>query len=178
MNPPIAMPILRRLFARKPEPREALRPLWHRVVEISREREWYADCGVADTVAGRFDMITAVLALVLLRLESDADCGAQSALLTELFVEDMDGQLRESGIGDLVVGKHIGKLMASLGGRLGAYRVAIAERSDRVLEDAVLRNVTLAGEAGPEALAKRLRALANQLGRLAPADLLAARIER
>ena len=178
MNPPIAMPILRRLFARKPEPREALRPLWHRVVEISREREWYADCGVADTVAGRFDMITAVLALVLLRLESDADCGAQSALLTELFVEDMDGQLRESGIGDLVVGKHIGKLMASLGGRLGAYRVAVAERSDRVLEDAVLRNVTLAGEAGPEALAKRLRALANQLGRLAPADLLAARIER
>lgn len=178
MNPPIAMPILRRLFARKPEPRETLRPLWHRVVEISRERDWYAHCGVADTVAGRFDMITAVLALVLLRLESDADCGAQSALLTELFVEDMDGQLRESGIGDLVVGKHIGKLMASLGGRLGAYRVAIAERSDRVLEDAVLRNVTLAGEAGPEALAKRLRALANQLGRLAPADLLAARIER
>ena len=178
MNPPIAMPILRRLFARKPEPREALRPLWHRVVEISREREWYADCGVADTVAGRFDMITAVLALVLLRLERDADCGPQAALLTELFVEDMDGQLRESGIGDLVVGKHIGKLMASLGGRLGAYRMAIAERSDRVLEDAVLRNVTLAGEAGPEALAKRLRALANQLGRLAPADLLAARIER
>jgi hypothetical protein len=42
----------------------------------------------------------------------------------------------------------------------------------------VLRNVTLAGEARPEALAKRLRALANQLGRLAPADLLAARIER
>jgi cytochrome b pre-mRNA-processing protein 3 len=178
MNPPIAMPNLRRLFARKPEPREALRPLWHRVVEISREREWYADCGVADTVAGRFDMITAVLALVLLRLESDADRGALSALLTELFVEDMDGQLRESGIGDLVVGKHIGKLMASLGGRLGAYRVAVAERSDRVLEDAVLRNVTLAGEARPEALAKRLRALANQLGRLAPADLLAARIER
>jgi cytochrome b pre-mRNA-processing protein 3 len=178
MNPPIAMPILRRLFARKPEPREALRPLWHRVVEISRERDWYAHCGVADTVAGRFDMITAVLALVLLRLESDADCGAQSARLAERFVEDMDGQLRESGIGDLVVGKHIGKLMASLGGRLGAYRVAIAERSDRVLEDAVLRNVTLAGEAGPEALAKRLRALANQLGRLAPADLLAARIER
>ena len=178
MNPPIAMPILRRLFARKPEPREALRPLWHRVVEISREREWYADCGVADTVAGRFDMITAVLALVLLRLESDADRGAQSALLTELFVEDMDGQLRESGIGDLVVGKHIGKLMASLGGRLGAYRVAVAERSDRVLEDDVLRNVPLAGEARPEALAKRLRALANQLGRLAPADLLAARIER
>ncbi len=172
------MPILRRLFAGKPDPREALRPLWHKVVEVSREPEWYAECGVADTLAGRFDMITAVLALVLVRLERDADCGAESALLTELFIEDMDGQLRESGVGDLVVGKHIGKLMASLGGRLGAYRVALAEDSDLVLEDAVLRNVTLAGEPGPEALAKQLRALSGQLAELSTADILMARIPR
>jgi cytochrome b pre-mRNA-processing protein 3 len=102
------MPILSRLFAGKRAPRQALRPLWHRVVEISREPEWYAACGVADSVAGRFDMITAVLALVLIRLERDGDCAAESALLAELFVEDMDGQLRESGVGDLVVGKHVG----------------------------------------------------------------------
>ena len=172
------MPILRRLFVRKPDPREVLRPLWHRVVEISREPEWYAECGVADTVSGRFDMITAVLSLVLVRLERDRDCTAESALLTELFVEDMDGQLRESGIGDLVVGKHIGKLMASLGGRLGAYRVALAAKGDHVLEDAVLRNVTLAGEPGPEALAKRLRALSVQLAEETTADILAGRIER
>jgi cytochrome b pre-mRNA-processing protein 3 len=178
MKPAIEMPILRRLFAAKPEPREALRPLWHRVVEISREPEWYAGCGVADTVPGRFDMITAVLAVVLLRLERDNDCAAESALLTELFVEDMDGQLRESGVGDLVVGKHIGKLMASLGGRLGAYRVAMTAKGNQGLEGAVLRNVTLAGESGPEALAKRLRALADQLGGIVTADLLAARIER
>lgn len=172
------MPILRRLFAGKSDPREALRPLWHRIVEISREPEWYADCGVADTVAGRFDMITAVLALVLLRLEREEACAAQSALLTELFVEDMDGQLRQSGVGDLVVGKHMGKLMASLGGRLGAYRVAIAEQGNHVLEDAVLRNVTLQGELGPEALATRLRALSDRLGEAATADILAGRLAR
>src|SRR6478735_12298251 len=128
------MPLLSRLFRSKPDPREALRALWHRVVEISRERLWYAHCGVADTVPGRFDMITAVLALVLLRLERDGDCAAQGALLAELFVEDMDGQLRESGVGDIVVGKHIGKLMASLGGRIGAYRAALAGAAP--LEDA------------------------------------------
>src|SRR6185312_7281096 len=121
-SPSPAMPLLQRLFRGKPDPREAMRPLWHRVVEVSREPEWYATCGVADSVAGRFDMITAVLSLVLLRLERDRDCARESALLTELFVEDMDGQLREFGVGDIVVGKHIGKLMASLGGRLGAYR--------------------------------------------------------
>jgi cytochrome b pre-mRNA-processing protein 3 len=172
------MPFLARLFRSKPDPREALRPLWHKVVELSREREWYADCGVADTVPGRFDMITAVLALVLLRLERDGDCGRESALLTELFVEDMDGQLRESGVGDIVVGKHVGKLMASLGGRLGAYREALAEEGNAALEQAIRRNVTLADEGKAAALAVRLRTLAGELAALPPADVLDARIAR
>ena len=170
------MNLLARLFRSAPDPREALRPLWHRVVEISREPEWYAECGVADSVAGRFDMITAVLALVLLRLEGDGDCGPQSALLAELFVEDMDGQLRESGVGDIVVGKHIGKLMASLGGRIGAYRAALAGAAP--LEEAVRRNVTLRDGSGPEALAERLRALGAQLDATAADALLGGRIAR
>lgn len=170
------MNLLARLFRSAPDPREALRPLWHRVVAISREPEWYADCRVADTVPGRFDMITAVLALVLLRLERDGDCGAQSALLAELFVEDMDGQLRESGVGDVVVGKRIGKLMASLGGRLGAYRAALAGETS--LEDALQRNVTFASGRARAALSERLRALAAQLERTATGEVLAGRIAR
>lgn len=170
------MNLLSRLFHSPPDPREALRPLWHRVVEISREPEWYARCGVADTVAGRFDMITAVLALVLLRLEGSADGRPRAALLTELFVEDMDGQLRESGVGDVVVGKHIGKLIASLGGRLGAYRAAFA--GEAPLEEAVRRNVTLTEGFGPEPLAERLRLLATRLGGAATDEVLAGRIAR
>jgi cytochrome b pre-mRNA-processing protein 3 len=90
----------------------------------------------------------------------------------------MDGQLRESGVGDLVVGKHIGKLMGSLGGRLGAYRAALAEPKNDALEEAVRRNVTLVEGAGPDALAGRLRALAERLDEVAAADLLAGAIER
>lgn len=170
------MKLLSRLFRSEPDAREALRPLWHRVVAISREPEWYSGCGVADTVAGRFDMITAVLALALLRLEREGDCGAQSALLTELFVEDMDGQLRESGVGDIVVGKRIGKLMASLGGRIGAYRAALA--GEAPLEDALRRNVTLLDGSGPNALAERLRALSGELGVVAASEVLAGNIAR
>jgi cytochrome b pre-mRNA-processing protein 3 len=172
------MPLLARLFRSKPDPREALRPLWHRVVEVSREAEWYADCGVADTVPGRFDMITAVLALVLLRLEHDGDRGTESALLTELFVEDMDGQLRESGVGDIVVGKHIGKLMASLGGRIGAYRDALAGNDNLALEETARRNVTLNDGAAPEALARRLRALADELAQAPAAEILVGNVAR
>ena len=168
--------ILARLFGTA-DPREALRPLWHRTVEISREPEWYAKCGVADTVAGRFDMVTAALSLVLLRLEA-AGCGRETALLTELFVEDMDGQLRESGVGDLVVGKHVGKLMATLGGRLGAYRRALQTDVGEALDSAVERNVTLAEPAMSGPLAARLRELAADLAQTPTEDLLTGKIER
>ena len=175
MDGPPPVNLLYRLL-RTSDPREALRPLWHRAVEISREPQWYADCGVADTVPGRFDMVTAVLSLVLLRLEASGRAN-ETALLTELFVEDMDGQLRESGVGDVVVGKHIGKLMATLGGRLGAYRAALAD-DDGALAEAVRRNVTVNEGVAPEPLAMRLRDLADRLAATEADELLAGRIER
>ena len=46
------MSILTKLFGRKQDDRAVARPLWHRTVEIAREKEWYRDCGVAYTVAG------------------------------------------------------------------------------------------------------------------------------
>jgi len=169
------MSLLARLFTSRPDPREALRLLWHRVVELSRDPALYRDDGVADTVAGRFDMIAAILALVMVRLERDG-LVAESVLLTELFVADMDGQLRESGVGDLVVGKHIGKLMSVLGGRLGAFREALASNGPALLEAALTRNVTMTETRDTTALARRLRAFADKLARLDGDEVLAARI--
>jgi len=171
------MSLLSRLFGKREDPREALRPLWHRVVEISRRPEWYREAGVADTVAGRFDMITAILALVLIRMERDEEDRAPPVLLTELFVEDMDGQLREAGIGDVVVGKHIGKLMSVLGGRLGAYRDALRAEGDEALAEAAARNLTLADGANPAAVAAALRRFEATLATTDDAALLAGRID-
>ena len=100
-------------------------PLYTAIVARARAPHWYEAGAVPDTVDGRFDMVATILAFVLLRLESDAAAAGPSARLTERFVDDMDGQLREIGIGDIVVGKHIGKMMGMLGGRLGAYRAAL-----------------------------------------------------
>ena len=171
------MSLFSRLFKPQPDPREGLRPLWHRVVELSREPALYRDDGVADTVAGRFDMITAVLALVLLRMERDRVLAGEAALLTELFVADMDGQLRETGVGDLMVGKHIGKLMSVLGGRLGAFRAAFASDDGPAFEAALERNVTMADERAPTALAARLRAFYARLCALDSKRLLAGEFE-
>jgi len=170
------MGFLSRLFKSEPDPREELRPLWHRVVELSREPAFYRDNGVADTVAGRFDMIAALLALVLLRMERDRVLAVEAVLLTELFVADMDAQLRETGVGDIVVGKHVGKLVSVLGGRLGAFRDALATGGPTAFEAALERNTTMADERSTQGLAKRLRGFYDKISALDSKLLLAGEI--
>ncbi len=171
------MTIISRLFGSRQDALAPVRPLWHRVVEIAREKAWYAQYGVADAVPGRFDAITLVLALVLLRMERDEALMESSVRLTEIFVDDMDGQLRESGIGDLVVGKHIGRLMGTLGGRLGALREALPQ-GDEALAEVLARNITLIDGADPAKLVAPTRTLADALDALSSEDLMAARIPR
>lgn len=116
----------------------SMRSLYEAVVREGRQPHWYVKGAVPDTVDGRFDMIVAVLALALLRLE-ELGAAQESAWLTELFVDDMDGQLRQEGIGDVVVGKHVGRMMSALGGRLSAYRAAL--KGEAHMHDALLRNL-------------------------------------
>lgn len=157
------MKLIERLFRSGADEREAVRPLWDAVVAVARRPRWYRELGVADTVPGRFDMVSFALSLVMLRLEVEPACATGTARLTELFVDDMDGQLRQSGIGDLVVGKHIGRLMSVLGGRLGALRVALLLADDQALVEVVRRNMTLTDESLAPALAGELRAFAQGL---------------
>ncbi len=118
-----------------PRDRSALMPLYNSVVAEARDPKWYRDAAVPDTMDGRFDVVALVLSLVLLRLETEGEQGKlPSVLLTEVFIDDMDGTMREVGFGDLVVGKRVGGIMGMLGGRLGAYR-------DDDRRGALIRNV-------------------------------------
>ncbi|MBD3730212.1 MAG: hypothetical protein IE933_10945 [Sphingomonadales bacterium] len=170
------MSFLSRLFGTEADPKDALRPLWRRVVEIAREPQWFRDCGLEDTIEGRFDAITAVLALFLLRMEREEALIAPSVHLTELFVEDMDGQMRQIGVGDLVVGKKMGKLVSSMGGRLGAFRDAFADGDEAMLVSAVERNMTLRQGHDAHALAARLAGLRDRLERTTGEQILAAEV--
>jgi len=117
---------LRAMLTGAPDPRTALRPLYAAVVAAQRRPHWYREGAVPDTIDGRFEVLALVLSLVLHRLEALGPEGiAASARLTEVFVDDMDAQLRQIGIGDIVVGKHVGRMMGAMGGRLGAYRGAV-----------------------------------------------------
>ncbi|WP_342249689.1 ubiquinol-cytochrome C chaperone family protein [Sphingomonas sp. OTU376] len=165
------MRLLKRLFQ---APDRGTAPLLYAaIVARGRQPHWYEAGAVPDTIDGRFDMIAAVMSLVLLRLEQDEAAVPFSTHLTEVFIDDMDGQLRQIGIGDIVVGKHVGKMMGMLGGRLGAYRTALA---DDTLGDALVRNLYRGEAPGPQALAhveNELRALHAKLGDTPIATLLA-----
>lgn len=146
------------IFSRD-NPNAKMQPLYNAIVSEGRQLAWYEEAQVPDSLDGRFDMIAAIFSLVLIRLEKDGDRGQELAWLTEIFISDMDGQLRQIGIGDMIVGKHVGRIMGALGGRVGAYRSALEQGED--LREAIVRNI-FRGEKPDEAaldiLASRLTA--------------------
>jgi cytochrome b pre-mRNA-processing protein 3 len=166
--------LFKRLFTREDD-RASVRPLYIAVAEQARQPHWYIEGEVPDTIEGRFEMVTLLLSLVLIRLDGLGEVAAgPAALITETFVDDMDGQLRELGMGDVVVGKHIGKMVSALGGRLGAYRAGFA--GDTPLADALVRNLYAGTPPRAEALAHveaRARAMLDGLNQRLLETLLA-----
>jgi cytochrome b pre-mRNA-processing protein 3 len=159
-------------------PRNEALPLYDAVVARARRPHWYLDGAVPDTLDGRFDMIAAVLAMVLLRLEQTPDGTDASVRLTERFVDDMDAQVRQIGFGDMVVGKHVGKMMGMLGGRLGVYREGLAAPDDGVLDAALVRNLYRGATPDAAALAHvraELKALRRELDPLSVSELMEGR---
>ena len=91
----------------------------------------------------------------------------------------MDGQLRQSGVGDLVVGKRMGKLVSVLGGRIGALRDALASPDPQAaLVPVVARNMTLIEGADTASLASAVLALSRQIDSASAEALLAGGIAR
>jgi cytochrome b pre-mRNA-processing protein 3 len=167
------MTFLTRIFGGKRD-RNTYRPLYDAIVNAGRAPDWYVAGQVPDSIDGRFDMIAAVLALTLIRLEAEGE-GTRDAsvLLTELFIDDMDGSIRQLGIGDLMVGKHVGRMMGALGGRLAAFRSAID--AGEGFDAAVARNIFHDAPPSEEAVrhvSRRLGELHRQLADIPSQQLL------
>lgn len=162
----------------KADPKVLMIPLYSQIVAKAREPHWYETGQVPDSIDGRFDMVASLFSLVLLRLETEPWQARNMAHLTEVLVDDMDGQLREVGVGDMIVGKHIGKIMGAVGGRITAFRDALADKDQ--LDEAIARNV-YRGEAVDIAAAAHVRqsllAVEKALARVAPNNLAAGKAE-
>jgi cytochrome b pre-mRNA-processing protein 3 len=113
----------------------------------ARRSHWYSEGGVPDTIDGRFAMLATILALILVRVEREGDEGnVASVELTERFIEVMESEHRELGLGDPTLGKTVRKLVGSLARRTELWRSATGGQSD--WDDAVRESLRLADPTG------------------------------
>ena len=160
---------------RRSSRKHSIRALYGAIVAQARSATFYADYGVPDTVEGRFDLIVLHLVLVLRRL-SRAD-GAGRGLGQELFdafCRDLEGNLREMGVGDLAVPKKMQKFGEAFYGRQAVYLAALAAPEERDFEKALARNIFQVAniDEGVARLAHYARAALRELEDQAEGDLL------
>lgn len=168
---------LPRLFGRgsQRDAKAAVDAIYAIVVAQARQPAFYARLGVPDSVEGRFDMILLHLCLALRRLRSSAGGERLGQLLFNRFCEDMDGNLREMGVGDLAVPKRMRKFGEAFYGRAAVYGAALDSAEPKTLTAAVARNI-YGGHGDPDshaALANYVAAAAQALAAAPDAAVLA-----
>ena len=126
------------------------------LIARARAPVFYAVLGVADSMDGRFDLVTLHAWLVLERLKAARQDAIAQALTDMLFV-GFDEALREQGIGDMGLGRRMRAMAEAFYGRLKAYSGA---RDREELATALARNIWRGqgGQGGKEGLAHRLAA--------------------
>ena len=135
---------------------DTIHRLYGAIVAQGRQPAFYAGYGVADTPAGRFDMILLHLILFIRRLRREsAPIRALGQGVFDLFCREMDHSFREMGIGDLAVPKHMRRVAEAFYGRAAAYDAAIEAADEEQLATALARNI-FPGSAGLCAGAWRL----------------------
>lgn len=168
------------LFRPKKPSNAAAQTLYASVVAKSRETPFYAEFGVPDTVDGRFDMIVIHAMLVFRCLRDggkEADDTGQA--LFDLMFMDMDRSLREMGVGDLSVSRHIKKMAQAFYGRAAMYEKGLDGDAHALLE-ALDVNVFRNGSARSEvkgAMADYLRRAAAHIGGQDVSEVVAGRID-
>jgi cytochrome b pre-mRNA-processing protein 3 len=160
-------------FFRRDPSNHSIATLYGTIVAQARAAPFYRIYGVPDTVNGRFEMVVLHTVLVLRRLESESlPLRRLGQGLFDRFCRDMDGSLREMGVGDLAVPAKMRKIGEAFYGRKAAYEAALAAPDPEPLVAALERNVFGAqtgADLGTVRLAAYVRAvaarLANQDGR-------------
>lgn len=119
--------LFRRLTA---DPRRGAE-LFESVSKLARQPHWYVEGKIPDTLDGRFAVLATVAALVLVRLEREGGAGNEvSVALTERFIEVMEAEHRELGLGDPTLGKTVRRLVGSLARRNELWRGAAEGKTE------------------------------------------------
>lgn len=143
--------MLRHLFPRLTPARPRGSALFEALVGEARRKDWFVEGEVPDTLDGRFAVLATIAALATVRLErGSAAAHAAAVALAERFVEAMDAEHRQLGIGEPAIGKQVRRLVAALARRVELWRGAIDGGDD--WQAATAASLFPAGVPGPAAL--------------------------
>lgn len=138
-------PLFQRLFTRGAAP-PPHRRVYAEIVAQARQEALYTALEVPDTLEGRYEMVMLHAFLLMERLKQggEEESALAQAVFDDMFM-DMDHNLREIGIADVRVGKHIRRMAEMFYGRVEAYGEALKEpeeaRALERLQAALDRNV-------------------------------------
>lgn len=144
------------LKRKSPNERQA-QAIYHDIMARMRTPKLYEEYGVEDSFDGRFNIMSLHLAL---RMMTTADEKLRQAMF-DVFFGHMETSLREIGIGDMGMPKHMKKMMTAFKGRTAAYAQALeqekATEQKKQMKEAIKRNVY--GKHADEVSAKQVNAL-------------------
>lgn len=131
---------LEKLFRSSPHKKTA-HALYLALVAQARHPAFYTDLEVPDTLDGRYEMIMLHAFLVIRHLVNEGTAGqALAQALFDTMFGDMDRALREMGVGDAGVGKHVKAMAKGYFGRAAAYELGISEQKQPLI-DVITRNI-------------------------------------
>lgn len=129
------------------KPETGAKQAYARLLEKVRQEGFYREGGVADNFDGRFDLLVLHAFLVMDVLKSQSPQFNQS--LFDTMFADMDQVLRERGIGDMGIPKHMRRMMKAFNGRAHVYETAMKEGT---LPEALRKN--LYGDKNPPGISQ------------------------
>lgn len=103
--------------------------LYAMALDSTTNEIFYTRYGVPDTFDGRFDLLLLHMFIILNAIMDDPDYPKVSQALFDTTFKNMDQTLREMGIGDVGVPKHLKRMMKAFNGRMYSYQWAIAPDS-------------------------------------------------
>jgi cytochrome b pre-mRNA-processing protein 3 len=128
-------------------------------VAAARDPYFFTTLAVPDTLDGRFDLVGLFAALLIHRLRGlPAPGPALAQAVFDAMFADMDQNLREIGVGDMVIAKRVKAMWEAFHGRALAYEAALAAGDSAALAESLARNVWRG--AAPIGAANRLAGIA------------------
>ncbi len=121
---------------------DTIAALYGAIVAQARSPTFYKTYQVPDTVEGRLEMVLLHTFLFYRRVRAGSDAVQPLGQdVFDRFCSDMDGNLREMGIGDLAVPRHMRRIGEAFYGRAAAYEAALTAGDKQAAAEALMRNV-------------------------------------